>query len=63
VATENTVPILKYVPSWMPGAGFRRHAFKLAHILANEIVKKPYEAARQNLVSNTWLSITSHGCS
>jgi hypothetical protein len=54
MATQNTVPILKYVPSWVPGAGFQRHASKLANIVANEIVKKPYEIARQNLVSHAW---------
>jgi hypothetical protein len=35
----------------MPGAGFQRHASKLAHIVENELVNKPYEIARQKLVS------------
>jgi hypothetical protein len=39
------------MPPWMPGAGFRRLASKLAHNVENELVKKPYEIARQNLVS------------
>jgi hypothetical protein len=35
----------------MPGAGFRRLASKYANILENELVKKPYEIARQKLAS------------
>ena len=39
------------MPSWIPGAAFKRLAFKYHDIVENEIVKKPYEIARQKLVS------------
>ena len=35
----------------MPGAAFKRLAFKYRDIVENELVKKPYEIARQKLVS------------
>jgi hypothetical protein len=42
----------------MPGAGFQRHASKFASIIENELVKKPYEIARQNLVSHVLSSMS-----
>lgn len=42
------VPWLKYVPSWVPGAGFRRKAKEWKE-LALAMVEKPYEKAKQNI--------------
>ncbi|TFK33964.1 cytochrome P450 [Crucibulum laeve] len=44
----NTIPILKYVPEWMPGAGFKRQA-KEWRKHARKMLDAPYEAAKRNL--------------
>ena len=43
------LPFLKYVPSWMPGAQFKRDA-KHWNALLKESVDKPFEAANQAMV-------------
>ena len=43
------MPILKYIPSWFPGAGFQKkaaHWRKLNHIMAD----KPFSHAQEQLV-------------
>ncbi|KAF8880679.1 cytochrome P450 [Infundibulicybe gibba] len=42
------IPILKYVPAWMPGAGFKR---KAAHwrSLIHKMADKPWDAVQENI--------------
>lgn len=43
-------PFLKYVPEWMPGAGFKKKAREWRK-WARDMVEVPYEAAKENIVS------------
>lgn len=45
----DTFPILKYVPSWFPGAGFQRRA-KEWKTLADFIFDGPFEALTKSVV-------------
>lgn len=45
----DTLPFLKYVPEWMPGAGFQTKAREWKK-LARRMVEVPYEAAKQRIV-------------
>ena len=45
----DTIPALKYVPDWMPGAGFKRKA-KEWRKLAMAMVEQPFQAAKRQLV-------------
>lgn len=51
------LPILKHVPSWFPGAGFKRKASHYASINA-EVVNLPFKAVQRSMVSY-WLPITT----
>jgi hypothetical protein len=42
----DVLPILKHIPSWVPGAGFKRIA-KAGYDLAQELQTKPWEWARK----------------
>lgn len=44
------IPILKYVPDWMPFAGFKRKA-KEWRKLALAMIEVPFEAAKRKIVS------------
>ncbi|KAF7365142.1 O-methylsterigmatocystin oxidoreductase [Mycena venus] len=44
----NAFPILKYLPSWMPGAGFQRFAAE-SRQLAEEMREVPYNFVKQNM--------------
>ncbi|KAG6809315.1 hypothetical protein H0H92_000727 [Tricholoma furcatifolium] len=44
----DTLPILKYVPDWMPFAGFKRKA-KVWRKYALDMINLPYEAAKRNI--------------
>jgi hypothetical protein len=44
------IPILKYVPEWMPGAGFQKKAREWGK-LAKTMVDIPFEAAKKLIVS------------
>jgi hypothetical protein len=46
------LPFLKYVPEWMPGAGFRRVA-REGRELAEDLQKKPFAWALQQLEQGT----------
>lgn len=54
----DTLPFLRYVPAWVPGAGFQRQA-KQWRKVAEDMVHKPFEATKQALVSDTRL-ISAH---
>lgn len=43
------LPWLKYVPSWMPGAKFKRDAIEWRAVLKNSMIE-PFEAATQAMV-------------
>lgn len=46
----DSIPLLKYVPSWMPGAEFKRKA-KRWRELAIKMVEAPFEVVMRNIVS------------
>lgn len=46
----NVFPILKYVPAWVPGAGFQRKA-KAWKKLARDMVQAPYATFKKDMVS------------
>ena len=43
------LPILKYVPSWFPGAGFQRKAARLREGI-NTMAEKPFRYVQEQLV-------------
>lgn len=43
------VPILKYVPSWFPGASFKRKAKEWSRY-ADEILERPFKALKEDIV-------------
>ena len=45
----NFFPILAYVPSWLPGAGFQKKAAEW-RILAETMVEKPFRHVQEQLV-------------
>ncbi|KAF8904855.1 cytochrome P450 [Mucidula mucida] len=48
----DTFPILKHVPDWMPGAGFKKQA-KEWRQLSEAMVEVPYNAAKNKVMSGT----------
>jgi len=52
------LPWLKYVPDWMPFAGFKRKAKEWRKV-ALAMLEKPFEVAKQKFVSMTTLNQTS----
>jgi hypothetical protein len=46
------IPILKYVPSWIPGVSFKRKAREW-RILASERIERPFKTVKENMVSET----------
>ncbi|KAJ7837671.1 cytochrome P450 [Mycena olivaceomarginata] len=44
----NVIPILRHLPSWMPGAGFQRFAAECRE-LNQEMKKGPFEFTKQNM--------------
>jgi len=46
----DVIPALKYVPDWVPGAGFKKTA-KKCQLLAQAMKNSPYEAAKCVIVS------------
>ena len=50
------IPVLRYLPSWFPGAGFKRKAARCFR-KTEEFATKPYEFAKKNIVSRhfTWV--------
>ena len=45
------VPLLQYVPAWMPGAGFQKK-FARWRRLATELLEKPFAEAKRSCVSD-----------
>lgn len=53
----DAIPILRYVPSWMPGAGFK----KLARTWKEELLKTinaPHDFAKKRMASMVFLALT-----
>jgi hypothetical protein len=44
------LPVLKYVPSWFPGAGFKRKAARWRAYI-REMLERPYHRVKRELVS------------
>ena len=62
------IPALKYVPDWVPGAGFKKTA-KEIRFLAQIVRDSPYEDAKRKIVSaifiphtNVYGSSSTHFC-
>ena len=43
------LPILKYVPSWVPGAGFQKKAARVREAV-NTMIDKPFRHVQEQLV-------------
>ncbi|KAK0479597.1 cytochrome P450, partial [Armillaria novae-zelandiae] len=55
----NLIPILRHIPEWFPGAGFKRTAREWASTL-NEFVERPHNYVKQEMAAGTaCLSLTS----
>jgi len=54
----DVIPALKYVPDWVPGAGFKKTAMK-CRVLAHIVRDSPYEDAKREIVSTTSIPRTS----
>ncbi|KAJ7250815.1 cytochrome P450 [Mycena haematopus] len=48
ITAVNTFPILRYLPSWMPGAGFKRFAAECRQ-LTKEMREVPFDFVKQNM--------------
>jgi hypothetical protein len=46
---QDTFPALKYVPSWFPGAGFKRNAKEWRKVV-REVLEKPFHETKRNIV-------------
>jgi hypothetical protein len=46
----DAIPVLKYLPSWVPGAGFKRFAWE-SRKLSNEVLESPFRTLKQAAVS------------
>ncbi|KAJ6473454.1 cytochrome P450, partial [Mycena vulgaris] len=55
----DSLPILKYVPEWFPGASFRRKA-RVWRELSRSMVDKPFAEAKRNIASSTTVLGISH---
>jgi hypothetical protein len=45
----DSFPILKYVPSWFPGAGFQKKAARVREV-TNTMAEKPFRHVQEQLV-------------
>lgn len=48
-----SIPILRYVPAWIPGAGFQKKFAKWRK-LAQDVRELPFAEAKQLWVSSIW---------
>ncbi|KAJ7065516.1 cytochrome P450 [Mycena amicta] len=48
----DTFPVLKYVPSWFPGAGFKRRAARWRKVTL-DVLELPFAETRKNIMSGT----------
>ncbi|KAJ7924303.1 cytochrome P450 [Mycena leptocephala] len=47
---QDAIPVLKYIPSWFPGAGFKRQANKWREV-TRQSVRVPFEETKRRIVS------------
>lgn len=52
-AIVNILPFLQFLPSWLPGAGFKRHASSVVQLI-NEMQQVPYEYVQKTIVSTNY---------
>ncbi|KAH9834630.1 cytochrome P450 [Rhodofomes roseus] len=45
-------PVLRFIPSWMPGAGFKRHALKVREII-HQATSLPYHDVKDKVLAGT----------
>jgi hypothetical protein len=45
------IPQLKYIPEWVPGAGFKKHAKALRELL-DRLLREPYQSTLSAMVRN-----------
>jgi hypothetical protein len=55
---QDTIPALKYVPGWVPGAGFRRQANKWRKV-TRDLVDVPFAQAKQSIVRSGFLRLAT----
>ena len=48
------IPVLKYVPDWFPGAGFKQKASRWKKVNA-EVAQKPFRFVTEQAVTTLWL--------
>jgi len=51
VATVNALPFLRYLPSFVPGAGFQRKAEE-CRVLTTEMLDLPFDLVKENIVTD-----------
>ncbi|EPQ51330.1 cytochrome P450 [Gloeophyllum trabeum ATCC 11539] len=54
----NQIPILKYVPTWFPGAGFKKKADYWRQV-SDDMLNKPFETVLENMASNRGTAVPS----
>ena len=52
-------PIMKHIPSWVPGASFRKLTERYRPIV-EAMIQKPFERIRNGIVRNLHISFTKH---
>jgi hypothetical protein len=50
LSTQDSIPMLKYVPHWVPGAGFKRKANELRK-LGQALLDVPFAEVKRQIVS------------
>lgn len=50
------VPILRHIPSWVPGAYFKRWAERVRPVV-NQMINLPFDDVKENMVCGLWMSI------
>lgn len=53
----DSIPLLKHVPAWFPGASFQRKARQWCE-LARRMIEMPYAQAKKDIVSTNFRSLT-----
>ena len=46
-----TPAVVRFIPTWMPGSGFKKHALKVRQLI-REASHRPYEATKAAVVSD-----------
>src|ERR1700759_4816788 len=54
----NSFPILKYIPEWVPGAGFKKKAREWKLVI-QKLINVPFAAAKHRIVTRSLLELPS----